>query len=418
MLVLRIIPDLCGSDIQRITWKWVVPFTSAVHKSGMDFESNVHFQIVRLTLWDRLFLSENLFLCRSYFLWTLLVICNYFHPGDGHPNWQACVVYGTGWNSTLLCKLASTEIVFHPCSFKVCGRRSFCFWRIHMFCRCLSMLKFKATLEKYLKETENFLVHVCARHCQLLSTWAPTMRTFLKIPSTLDCVRSVLLARCCVYLKFHIFFASEHGACLTCLSLILALEGTSDFYFLNSKTCPFQMSNHFQMHWLTSWLTSSYSLFHLGYLHINALFWYSIVLTCGTRNMMICCMNSWWPANRLMGRKFLSRYSTTIYILLHGVFLAIDKVGYLCYWLLVFLYQVLLRPRSHIVVSIWFLQPSNMQDLDILHALTRMLPLLSYSVAIEHSLRTLQTTMPSVCLLSIAPHTSSSMTTFRFFLVL
>lgn len=122
------------------------------------------------------------------------------------------------------------------------------------------MLKGKATLEKYLKETENFLVHVCARHCQLLSTWAPTMRTFLKIPSTLDCVRSVLLARCCVFLKFHIFFASEHGACLTCLSLILALEGTSDFYFTNSKTCPFQMSNHFQMHWLTSWLTSSYSL--------------------------------------------------------------------------------------------------------------------------------------------------------------
>ena len=122
------------------------------------------------------------------------------------------------------------------------------------------MLKGKATLEKYLKETENFLVHVCARHCQLLSTWAPTMRTFLKIPSTLDCVRSVLLARCCVFLKFHIFFASEHGPCLTCLSLILALEGTSDFYFTNSKTCPFQMSNHFQMHWLTSWLTSSYSL--------------------------------------------------------------------------------------------------------------------------------------------------------------
>lgn len=38
----------------------------------------------------------------------------------------------------------------------------------------------------------------------------------------------------------------------------------------------------------------------------------------------------------------------------------------------------LLRPRCHIVVSIWFLQPCNMQDLDILHALTRMFPLLTY----------------------------------------
>lgn len=115
------------------------------------------------------------------------------------------------------------------------------------------VLKTRSHFKSYLKEIENFLVYGSARHCQLLLMWAPTMRTFLKIPSTLDCVRNVLLARCCVFLNFHIFFALEHWACLMCLTCT-GIRG--DFWLLSYEFgAPFKC-----IVWFLGWHHHTYPL--------------------------------------------------------------------------------------------------------------------------------------------------------------